>query len=239
MIIYKSGDTMNFDILSKKNRTDFIKVNQKFIINSISEITHANSKRIKEDELNIAMFAFNYACNSYINEDENGNFYNYAKMLIRNNILSYFSKLEIVPSISFSNNILRSPLTLTEIEKAAEEKIYQKELSILNDLLNYYNLNYIILSKSCPLTKKAKEKALNIAFLCSTQTFLLNLIYEKKYIPLKEISIFTRYDIKFIRRWQNYILMLIIILSNENLPYTRSYLNICVGGTRWKLEVLY
>lgn len=226
---------MDFYTLSKKNRSEFIKSNKNFIYNTVLEMVNKNLDWKKSEELNIGIFAFNYACNSYFNELENGNLFNYARVLIHSYLLDYFTKASYTPTLRFNNSLNTyndKNIQMTAAEKEAEAKIYQNEIIALNEFLFNFNLNYSNLAKNCPHNNTIKNKLLNIAFLCSNELFILNLIEEKKMLPAKKISLFTKCDINLIERWQNYLLILIIIFSDKNLIYLKSYLNICVGDTK-------
>jgi RNA polymerase sigma factor len=58
---------------------------------------------------------------------------------------------------------------------------------------------------------------------------ILNFIKDKKMLPVKEITLFLNVNRKFVEKWRRYLITLILILSNENYPYIKSYLNIKAG----------
>lgn len=221
---------MDLSILSKENRNNFINSNKSFIKNIIIEMQKDKSKEISDEDLSIGIFAFNNACNSYV--DSLGNFFNYSKVIIKNHVLEYLWKISSTPRLYFSNDTSKVSNEANEIEKKAENKIYAKEVEILNETLKPYNLTYIGIIKNCSYNKKIKDDILNIAFLCSREVFILNLIKENKGIPIKKVSLLTKYKVEFIERWKNYILALIIIFSNTDLLYLRAYLNISIGDKK-------
>lgn len=218
---------MDLNTLSKENRNNFINSNKTFIKNTIIEMQKDKSKEISEEDLSIGIFAFNNACNSYV--ASMGSFYDYSKAVIKNHILEYLWEFSNTPRLYFSNDKLEIPHEINEAEKLAKNKIYAKEIGILNELLKPYNLAYIDIIKSCSYNKNIKDDILNIAFLCSKEIFILNLMEENKDIPIEKIALLTKYKVEFIERWKNYILALIIIFSNNNLLYLKSYLNISIG----------
>lgn len=221
---------MDLNILSKENRNNFINSNKEFIKNILIEIHKNKSKEITEEELSIGIFAFNNACNSY--DDAFGNFYSYSKVIIKNHVLKYFWDASNTPQLYFYDDKPEIPIEINEAEKAAEDKIYAKEIEIFKEHLIDYNLTYTSLIKNCSYNKNIKNDILNIAFLCSKEIFILNLIDENKCIPIEKVSLLTKYKINFIEKWKNYILALIIIFSNEDLLYLRAYLNINVGDNK-------
>ncbi|MFL0251980.1 hypothetical protein ACJDT4_16290 [Clostridium neuense] len=221
---------MDLSILSKENRNNFINSNKSFIKKIITEMQKDKSKEISEEDLSIGIFAFNNACNSYV--DSMGNFFNYSKVIIKNHVLEYLWKISNTPRLYFSNDTPEAFTEVTEVEKKAENKIYAKEVLILNKILKPYNLTYISIIKNCSYNKKIKDDILNIAFLCSREVFILNLMEEEKDIPIQKVALLTKYKVEFIERWKNYILALIIIFSNKDLLYLKAYLNINIGDKK-------
>lgn len=188
------------------------------------------SKEITDEQLSVGIFALNNACNSY--DYAFGNFYSYSKVIIKNHILNYFWASSNTPELYFSDDKSETPIELSESEKVAENKIYAKEVEVFKQCLINYNLTYTHLMKNCSYNKNIKNDILNIAFLCSKEIFILNLIDENKCIPIEKVSLLTKYKVNFIEKWKNYILALIIIFSNENLLYLKAYLNINVGDNK-------
>lgn len=221
---------MDLNLLSKENRNNFINSNKDFIKNILTEMQKNKSKEITEEELSIGVFAFNNACNSYDNTF--GNFYSYSKVIIKNHVLKHFWDTSNTFQLYFYDDKPETSIEISEDEKVAENEIYAKEIEIFKECLLTYNLTYTNLIKNCSYNKNIKNYILNIAFLCSKEIFILNLIDEDKCIPIKKVSLLTKYEINFIEKWKNYILALIIIFSNEDLLYLRAYLNINVGDNK-------
>lgn len=221
---------MDLSVLSKENRNSFINSNKSFIKNMIMEMQEDKSQKVSEEDLSIGTFAFNNACNSYVSAM--GNFYNYSKVIIKNHFLEYLWKFNDLPQLCFSDDDMQTNNEINETEKIAESKIYAKEIEIFNKTLKPYNLTYLSLIKNCPYSKNIKNNILNIAFLCSKEIFILNLIEEHKCIPIEKISILTKCKTQFVEKWKDYILALIIIFSNKDLLYLRAYLNINVGDSK-------
>lgn|GEM_PF-3229797 len=221
---------MDLSILSKENRNNFVNSNKEFIKNIIIEMQKNKAKEINEEELSIGIFAFNNACNSY--NDTFGNFYSYSKVIIKNHVLKYFWDISNTPQLYFGDDKPETSIKMNEAEKIAENKVYAKEIEIFKQSLSNYALTYTSIIKNCSYNQNIKNDILNIAFLCSKEVFILNLIAENKCIPIEKISLLTNYKVNFIEKWKNYILALIIIFSNKDLLYLRAYLNINVGDSK-------
>lgn len=221
---------MDLNVLSKENRNNFINSSKSFIKSVMIEMKKDKSKELSKEDLSIGIFAFNNACNSYVNTM--GNFYNYSKVIIKNHFLEYLWKFNNAPQLYFSDDDMQTNNEINESEKIAESETYAKEIEIFNETLKPYNLTYIDLIKNCSYNKNIKNDILNIAFLCSKEIFILNLIEENKCIPIKKVSLITKHKTQFIERWKDYILALTIIFSNKDLLYLRAYLNINVGDSK-------
>lgn len=93
-------------------REKFISENKSFIYKVASSICKRKLEWENDDELSIALIAFNKSIDTY-NEDK-GNFFSYAKMLIKNALIDYFRKqsktinvyLEDEELISFEQKVL-------------------------------------------------------------------------------------------------------------------------------------
>ena len=88
-----------------------------------------------------------------------------------------------------------------------------------------------MLVESSPSHKDTKDKLLNLAFICSKERSIVDYIYNNKMLPVKQICLFTGENRKFIEKWRRYIITLILIFSNNEYIYIRSYLNIKVGDS--------
>lgn len=82
-----------------KDRDEFITKNKGFIYNVASSVCGKKLDWHNDDELSIAMIAFNKAIDTYTKEK--GNFYNYARVLIKNALIDYFRKNKNMPYLIF------------------------------------------------------------------------------------------------------------------------------------------
>ncbi len=215
-----------------KNRDIFIEENKKFIYNVTSTICKKKLQWENDDELSTALIAFNNACNSYV--ETRGNFFSYAKVLIKNALIDHFRKNSNKYQLSFSeeNDELKDAFlknSLTEYDKKQENLKRSEEIKVLSEELKKYNISFKDLVKNSPSHKDTRDRLLNIAFTCSKDNSILSYIHKYKKLPVKQICIITGYNRKLIDQWRRYILCLIIIISNESYYYIISYLNIKVG----------
>lgn len=220
-----------------KDRDTFIEENKKFIYNATFSICKKKLQWENDDELSVALIAFNNACNSYV--ETRGNFFSYAKVLIKNALIDYFRKNSNKYQLSFGegNEELKDAFlknSLTEYEIKQENLKRSEEIKVLSEELKRYNVSFKDLVNNSPSHKDTRDKLLDVSFACSKDSSILNYIHKYKKLPVKQICITIGCNRKFIEQWRRYILSLIIIISNESYYYITSYLNIKVGDKNGK-----
>jgi len=214
------------------SRNDFIEKNKKFIYSITSNICKRNLQWENDDELSIALIAFNNACKTYM--ENKGNFFSYAKVLIKNALIDYFRKASNNPYLIFNSDekeleFIDTKNSLTNYEIQQENLTRSEEIMTFSKELNEYKLSFEVLVEASPTHKDTKNKLLNLAFICSKEADIVDYIYSNKMLPVKQICILTGENRKLIEKWRRYILALILIFSNNDYMYLRSYLNIKVG----------
>lgn len=218
--------------LSLENRDNFLAQSKTFIYNTTYNICKRKLHFENDDELSVSLIAFNNACNTY--NANKGNFYSYAKVIIKNALIDYFRKSTKTPYVVFDenddtmdfidykNSISQFNIDSENIRRAEEIALFSKELA-------EYKLDFSSLVKASPSHKDTRNSLLNIAFKCVQEENILGYIKNKKQLPVKEIILLTGSNRKLIEKWRRYILILILILSSDEYPYIKSYLNIKAG----------
>lgn len=220
--------------LLKDNRDEFIENNKGFIYNTAYKVCKRKLDWRNDDELSISLIAFNNACNSYKNNK--GNFYSYASVLIKNALIDSFRKAKNTPFLIFDTEddtieYVDTKNSLIEFEKSLEAQQKAEEIALFSKELAQYKISFSDLVTSSPSHKDTRDMLLNLAVACIKEESILNSIKTKKVLPIKEIILLTNTNRKFIENWRRYILALILILSTEEYPYIKSYLNIKVGDS--------
>lgn len=223
---------MEHDPLLITRRDKFIEENKDFIYNITCGICKRKLQWQNDDELSIALIAFNNACDSY--NQEKGTFLPYAKVIIKNALIDYFRKSKYTPCLAFSNedetfDYIDSKNSLMEFEKQQENLRRAEEISHFSIELAKYKLSIDDLIEASPSHLDTRNTILNVAFKCSREENIIKYIREKKNLPIKEMMLLTSMNRKFFEKWRKYILVLILILSSNDYPYIRSYFNIKVG----------
>lgn len=112
-----------------------------------------------------------------------------------------------------------------------KNKIIQKEIAILLKELNIYKLDLESLIASTPKLKENRIMLIKLAIKCTTEAFILQYIISKKKLPIKKVVLFSLINKNIIIKYEKYILALILIFSNPNLPHIQNYLTNEVGDS--------
>lgn len=215
-----------------ENRDAFIKENKVYIYLTACAICRKKLSWENSDELSIALVAFNNACDTF--SQNKGNFYSYAKVIIRNSLIDYFRKNSKTNYLCFSND--KSTLdfidvknSLSEFEIASENNQRKEEIIAFSKEISKFGIRFGELASSSPNHKDTRDNLLNIAFNCSKDEIILKNLKTKNTLPIKQIVFITKQKRKLIEKWRKYLIVLILLLSSSDYPYIKSYLNIKVG----------
>ena len=218
--------------LNLGNRDKFIEENKNFIYLATYKVCKRTLDWKNDDELSISLIAFNNACETY--QESKGNFYSYTRVLIKNALIDYFRKRKNTPLLVFDTQdenieFIDNKNSLNEFEKGLENRNRVEEIASFSEELDLYKLDFSVLINSAPSHIDTRNSLLNLVFKCVREESIMNYIKEKKLLPVKEITLITGSNRKFIEKWRRYILSLILIICSENYPYIKSYLNVKVG----------
>ncbi|MCY6484841.1 sigma-70 family RNA polymerase sigma factor [Clostridium aestuarii] len=228
---------MDPKLLSKENRNSFIESNKNFIYKIAYKICKRNLTWQNDDELSIALIAFNKACNTY--NEKKGNFFSYTAMLIKNSLIDFFRKNQNTPYLIFDNtkiaedddnsNYIDFKSSINKYEIDCENQNRAQEIALFSQELKKYKLNFSELIKSSPSHIDTRNNLLNLALSCLKNENILKYIKDKRLLPISQISLLTNTNKKHLEKWRRYLIVLILILSSDEYPYIKSYLNIKVG----------
>jgi RNA polymerase sigma factor len=124
--------------------------------------------------------------------------------------------------------------SMENYEVETENKIRAEEIILFSKELKEYKLDFNSLVEASPSHKDTRNSLLNIAFICVKEENILTYVKQKKQLPVKEIVLLTGSNRKLIEKWRKYILILLLLLSSDEYPYIKSYLNIKVGDNHEK-----
>ena len=224
--------SFNIYDLSPENRSKFIDANKGFIYSTTSKLCKRQLIWENDEELSIALIAFNVACNRF--DKTKGNFHSFGKIIIRNALIDFFRKNKTSPILMFENDEYRMDYidnknSINDFEIQIENEFRTEEINNFSKELLKYKIDFNSLIKLSPYHKDTRNNLLNVAFSCAKEEPILNHLKTKRKLPAKEVIILTCSNKKFIEKWRVYIISLILILTNPEYVYLKSYLNIKKG----------
>jgi len=217
----KEGDTVS--------REDLIELNRGFIRRISSYICKRNLDWSNDDELSIALMAFNEAVDSF-SPNKGAAFSTYCRTLIKNNLINYFRKNksphisldsvndEELSFIESKEAIEKYSVSYANSERAAEVKMFNKELSI-------YGLSMADLTVNSPKHKDTRKLLFNVAVKCSMDRSIIKSLKKSKLLPIKDIIELTGVKRKFVEEWRKYLIALFIIISSNEYLYLKEYID--------------
>lgn len=214
--------------LYKLKRSQFIEDNRTFIYKVAFRVCKRNLEWNNDDELSIALIAFNNACASY--NDEKGSFHSYASAVIRNSLIDYFRKNEknihLLYDSDGSSDYLEHKGSLSHYQIHIENQSRSTEIMMLTSELKKFKINFQDLIDSSPKHRDTREKLLSLSLLCINNDTIIMYMKAKSIFPVKRIVLLTGYNKKFIEKWRKYIITLMLILLNDEYTYIKAYLSI-------------
>ena len=187
-----------------KDRDTFIKENIPFIVKTIVGVTKRYVEVENSEELGIALEAFNDLLDTY--DEEKGNFYSYAKVVIKNKLIDHIRKQARVTVVSIEeHHAIKDDLD--------DEAIVRQELIRFKEILNEHGISYELLAAHKPVHKNTKDMVVELALLILKNTQMVKHLIEKKRLPITQINKDYGASVRFIKSHKHTITA--IILAHE------------------------
>ncbi|MCX7922879.1 MAG: RNA polymerase sigma factor SigI [Clostridia bacterium] len=187
----------------------------------------------EDDELSIALMAFVEAVKSY-NADK-GNFLSFAQNVIKRRLIDYYRKEKkhshVVSLNGFTKEDDEEEIDLSigeSIDKFSEEvrsEYRRLELEELKKELGKWDISFMELVDASPKHNSTKKVYSDIIKYLLSQSELVRLMKQKKYLPIAEIEKNTGISRKKIERARKYIIAVVIIMT-EDYQYIGEYVNL-------------
>lgn len=223
---------VNFDIeeikQSETMRNDFISQYKPFIASFTSECAHRYVTYGVDEELSIALMAFNEAIDRF---NGKGNFLLYAKMVMKARLLDYFKSSlyrENKKSFGLYNEEDDEIDELKEdaIQRYAEsyeQSIRIAEINELNAKLQAFDITFQDLVKCSPKHLITRHYVNNAIMKILERPDLVDKIIHDHALPLKEIEKSFLIPRKKLESYRKYIIAG-IVLANSDLETLKEYL---------------
>ncbi|MEW5920285.1 MAG: sigma-70 family RNA polymerase sigma factor [Bacillota bacterium] len=210
-------------------REEFIASQKEFIRSFASLICRKRLDWHNDDELSVALLAFNRAIDTF-NPEAGSSFLSYARMLIRNSLVDNFRRAqkgigseggsameELSDHLETAASLERHALHLDNLELAYE-------IGVFKESLGSYGLSLETLVKHSPRHRDTREKLKEITLEIARDKKLRERIIREKRLPLQEVQSASGAKRKMLEKWRKYILSLFIIATHGELEILAEYI---------------
>ena len=193
-------------------------------IASVAQSTTGKFMRYGEDdELSIGLIAFEESIRAY--DSCKGNFLSFSKNVIKRRLIDYYRKesrhqnvlpLEQGGAIDDEDEV---DLTRDEaIKQFSESQVIETRRMEIEDLkkeLEEWGISFFEVAKSSPKHERTRNICMQIVDAILQHTDIVNLMKNKKYLPIAEIEKITQLPRKNIERARNYIIAVVLIRDGD------------------------
>lgn len=183
-----------------------------------------------DDEVSIALLAFNEALNKY-DLQQKTSFFTFAEMVIRNRLIDYFRQTKKttwdVPWSSLlrdddDKDDLTAPIDKLTWQDAVERHYEQEtaemrreEIKEYSDKLKEFGIEFTELVMNSPKHQDARIAAYQVAKLICEKKYYLKYLQKTKTLPLKKLGEEVQVSRKTLERRRKYIIALVLIIWGE------------------------
>lgn len=213
-------------------REQLIAQHKTFIYSSCYNICKRKISWGNDEELSVALLAFNEAISAY-KPEKGASLLTFARQLINQRLIDFFRREKRhhhLPLSSISEDEDKEELSKVECSQAWENYKLQTEKDELAEImleydhvLGEYGTSLEELADVSPKHKDTREKLLNVArLLCNNEDFLSTFLKNKR-IPVKDLSRAAKVSRRVLENGRKYIIALAIIISEGKFSHLRSF----------------
>jgi RNA polymerase sigma factor len=206
-------------------RADFIDSRKEFIRSYASFVCKKNLDWSNDDELSVALEAFNDALDRFDLRAEMS-YFSYARLLIRNSLIDYFRRQPKIKTTPLATDEPVREMSWLKYKQDLEQQERAYDIQRFKEEIGSFELSLGDLVRGSPHHGDTRESLQRIAHQIVRDQELVAKIYRQKKLPLKEIEVLTGMRRKTLEYWRKYILSLIIVLTKEELSSLAAY----IGG---------
>lgn len=243
MILKQRPGRPSMNPVSINERVDLIKYNDEeinrlveeykpFIAACVEKATGRYMRYGEDDELSIAMIAFVEAIKSH--DSSKGSFLSFASAVIRRRLIDYYRKekrhTNVVSLNEYYNDEEDDERDLSmeqSVDNFMQKEVseYRKlELEQLKNELGKWDISFSQLVKDSPKHEKTRKLSRDIAVFMMDRPLLLQLMKDKKYLPVAEIEKGMKIPRKKVERLRKYLIAIMIIMTGD-YQYIRDFVN--------------
>ncbi len=215
-------------------REDFLQEYKPFVLKTAMNLCKHPLEWGRDDELSIALIAFNSAIDSY-DPAKQVPFLPYARVVIENRLKDHFRKESRIhvecPYETASDE--GTPFSPAEIQSAWNdfrdrtiEDERREELAEYEKLLANFGIDFESLAETSPKHRDSRQTLFRVARLVVSQPEIMGYLLKKKQLPINDLMFKTGVNRKTLERGRKFIIATALVLYHPmEFPYIYSYIN--------------
>ena len=211
LISAKSGDFLAREKLIRSHKT--------FIARVSSKVCRRFLTWDNDDELSIALLAFNEAIDSFDLQGETS-FHGFVQLVIRRRLVDYFRKegkhqhRSLTAMNLEDHDLSRYDLdtSLAQYQENENQELLAQVVEHFMHVLSDYNVTLDDLIKVSPKHKERKQTLTKVAFALSNNPSLMEHLKTHKLLPIKELELLTSVKRKVLEKGRKYLIALALVL---------------------------
>lgn len=205
----------NMQDIKAKNINELIEDYMAFIVKTISSITGRYVSIENDDELSIALIAFKEAVDKY--EENRGSFSSFAKLVISSRVKNYLIKENKHNNTQSIEALKENGIDVTEVAEKEVESSDElaSEINKLREEIETFGFTFEDLVDEAPKHEDTRRNAISISEKVSKEKSLTTFMYEKRRLPIKQISVKFSVTEKVIKRSKKFIISVVIIIDKN------------------------
>lgn len=205
----------NINDIKNKSIDKLIQDYMAFIVKTVSSITGRYVSVENDDELSIALIAFKEAIDKY--EESRGSFSSFAKLVISSRVKNYLIKESKNNKVESIEALKEKGIDISEVAETAVEESDElsNEISKLKEEIGAFGFTFEDLVDEAPKHEDTRRNAIELSEKVSKEKSLTNFMYEKRRLPIKQISVKFSVTEKVIKRSKKFIISVVIIIDKN------------------------
>ncbi len=201
-------------------REELIEQFRPFILKEASRMTRRFLKWGKDEELSIAIIAFNEAIDAYCSKKMS--FEPLARIVIRRRLIDYFRKNKgSVPAGELVENV--------SVEEDWERWEREQEVIRYQAALEAFKLDLTTVAQAQPTHLRTRKDLQAVAVALSSRADLMDSLYRTGKLPKKELCQITRKSARVLERGRIYVIALSLLLAGDKFPYLKEFTEEIIG----------
>lgn len=205
----------NINDIKNKSIDKLIQDYMAFIVKTVSSITGRYVSVENDDELSIALIAFKEAIDKY--EESRGSFSAFAKLVISSRVKNYLIKENKNNKVESIEALKEKGIDISEVAETVVEESDElsNEIGKLKEEIEAFGFTFEDLVDEAPKHEDTRRNAIELSEKVSKENSLTSFMYEKRRLPIKQISVKFSVTEKVIKRSKKFIISVVIIIDKN------------------------